>query len=655
MAIMRALQGAGHVDRLHHPQAARGAGDRRPDHRDPPRQGRRHRRRPRASEAELAALMVGRAVELTVDKDAAAARRPPCSRSRTSPSSTRAACRSSTTSRFEVRAGEILGIAGVQGNGQTELIEALLGLQARRRRDHARRQGHHASTVRARASTPGVGYIPEDRCTTARRRVHRRREPRPRPLPQRAPFAPRPGPAARTRSRRTPRERIEEFDIRTESIDSAGQLAVRRQPAEGRRRPRALPAAEGPDRRASRPAASTSARSSSSTSGSSPSATAARAVRDRVDRARRGRRARRPDRGDVPRPDRRHRAARHRPRGARPDDGRRPRPGRGSRGDRMSTEPETQATPEPERGAAARRSRRRRRPAARSRRPTGCPSVKTTLAAIVLALLDRRRADRVLRRQARASRRCRTSSPTRGTSSPRRGRRDRRRRTGRCSPARWAPATRSLTETLVRSAPLICAGLGVGAGLPGRPVQHRRPGPADHRRDLAAGYVGFTWDLPPGLHLLVALVAGLLGGALWGGIAGVLKARTGAHEVIATIMLNYVAAGLLIYCARQGRLPAAGQRQHAVPAGRRLGDLPRPSATPAPRLDPRVPGRRCLVWWILNRSTLGFELRAVGANPDAARTAGMNVPAVYTTAMLIAGAPGRPGRRPGHPRATTTR
>jgi ABC-type uncharacterized transport system permease subunit len=64
---------------------------------------------------------------------------------------------------------------------------------------------------------------------------------------------------------------------------------------------------------------------------------------------------------------------------------------------------------------------------------------------------------------------------------------------------------------------------------------------------VCAGFVGFTFDLPPGIHLLAALLAGMAGGALWGGIAGVLKAQAGAHEVITTIMLNYVAASALLF------------------------------------------------------------------------------------------------------------
>ena len=131
----------------------------------------------------------------------------------------------------------------------------------------------------------------------------------------------------------------------------------------------------------------------------------------------------------------------------------------------------------------------------------------------------------------------------------------------------------------------------------------------------------------------------MLGGALWGGIAGVLKARTGAHEVITTIMLNYIAAGApdLLLWARS--LPAPGQRQHR--SRRRSND----SATLPDARRPSHLGvllallAAVLVWWLLEPlAPSGFELRAVGANPDAARTAGMSVAASYTIAMLLAGA-----------------
>src|SRR4026207_1622030 len=103
-----------------------------------------------------------------------------------------------------------------------------------------------------------------------------------------------------------------------------------------------------------------------------------------------------------------------------------------------------------------------------------------------------------------------------------------------------------ITETTAQAAPLICAGLGVGpafrAGLFNIGAQGQAvPGAT------GAAYIGFGWHLPPGIHLLLATVGGLLGGAFWGGIVGWLKAKTGAHEVIVTIMMNYIAAGLLAF------------------------------------------------------------------------------------------------------------
>ncbi len=192
----------------------------------------------------------------------------------------------------------------------------------------------------------------------------------------------------------------------------------------------------------------------------------------------------------------------------------------------------------------------------------------------------------------------------------------------------------AIGTTLVRSAPLICAGLGVTlafrAGLFNIGAQGQLLVGA-----LAAGYVGFSWDLPPGIHLLVALVAGIAGGAFWGAIAGVLKARTGAHEVITTIMLNYLGGALLLYALSKD----AFQRPNS---NNTLSPRPNSSAT-FPEIGNFHLGvvvaflAAVLVWWILDRSKLGFELRAVGANADASRTAGMNVASVYTAAMVIAG------------------
>jgi simple sugar transport system permease protein len=157
---------------------------------------------------------------------------------------------------------------------------------------------------------------------------------------------------------------------------------------------------------------------------------------------------------------------------------------------------------------------------------------------------------------------------------------------------------------------------------------------------IFAGYVGFAWQLPPVIHVLVALAAGILGGALWGGLAGWLKAQTGAHEVITTIMLNYVAVFLLQYLLGVRGFQAPGSNQ-AI--SRRVHD----TAQLPPLFGSRLSVHWGLViallaaaavWWLLSRSSLGFSLKTVGANPFAARTAGMGIERSYLTVMLISGA-----------------
>ena len=195
-----------------------------------------------------------------------------------------------------------------------------------------------------------------------------------------------------------------------------------------------------------------------------------------------------------------------------------------------------------------------------------------------------------------------------------------------------------ISETLVDATPLILGGLSVGlafrAGLFNIGGQGQIILGA-----IFAGYVGFAWNLPPVLHLVVAMVAGILGGALWGGIAGYLKARTGAHEVITTIMLNYIAFNLLAFLlsVKGFQRPPYGQAISRVVEGNaRLPHLLGGSV--------RLNGGLMIalaaafgLWWLLSRSTLGFQLRAVGANQFAARTAGMSVERSYLVVMLIAG------------------
>ncbi|HEY5455540.1 MAG TPA: ABC transporter permease [Acidothermaceae bacterium] len=195
-----------------------------------------------------------------------------------------------------------------------------------------------------------------------------------------------------------------------------------------------------------------------------------------------------------------------------------------------------------------------------------------------------------------------------------------------------------ISETLYNATPLILVGLAVGlafrTGLFNIGAQGQLIVGA-----MAAGYVGFTWHLPPFIHLVVAIVAGAIAGAIWGGIAGWLKARTGAHEVITTIMMNYVALDLLDYALKTSAFRRPGSNQAISPivyGTARLGKLlPSPLRVNLGLLIALA--ATAGVAWLLTRSRLGFTLRAVGASPTAARTAGMNVGRAYVTAMLIAG------------------
>ncbi|HZK59317.1 MAG TPA: ABC transporter permease [Cryobacterium sp.] len=203
----------------------------------------------------------------------------------------------------------------------------------------------------------------------------------------------------------------------------------------------------------------------------------------------------------------------------------------------------------------------------------------------------------------------------------------------------FASGIKPLTETLTFATPLIAAGLGVALGFR---VGLFNIGGRGQMLIAAAvgGWVAFGVDLPYGIHMIVALVAGILGGALWAGLVGLLKARTGAHEVITTIMLNYVAFYLVSYQLRAGFLRTPGSNNPQSPATK-------PTAVFPDLLGPNynlhfgfvlVILATIFTWWLLSRSNMGFQFRAVGLNPNAARVAGISVQRVYVYAMLLSGA-----------------
>jgi general nucleoside transport system permease protein len=192
-----------------------------------------------------------------------------------------------------------------------------------------------------------------------------------------------------------------------------------------------------------------------------------------------------------------------------------------------------------------------------------------------------------------------------------------------------------LSETLTNATPLILGGLSVALAFRAGVFNIGGQGQLIIGA-IFASFVGFHWHLPVVIHVVAAVIAAAIGG-----IAGWLKAKTGAHEVITTIMLNYIALSLLNYLLSVTWFQAGPPYNQAI-------SKPIDSNAQLPHLlnsTLRVHNglviallAALVVWWILERSTLGFRLKAVGANQFAARTAGMNVANTFLVTMLIAGA-----------------
>ncbi|MCR8670548.1 ABC transporter permease [Agrococcus sp. HG114] len=197
-----------------------------------------------------------------------------------------------------------------------------------------------------------------------------------------------------------------------------------------------------------------------------------------------------------------------------------------------------------------------------------------------------------------------------------------------------------LTDTLNFATPLIAAGLGVALAF--RVGLFNIGGRGQMLwAAAAAAWVGFSFQLPPVLHVLVAIAVGIAAGAVWAGIAGALKAYTGAHEVISTIMLNFVAFWFITWMLRtQGLLQNPGSNNPISPPMPPSAILPSIFGPPFVLHWGFVLSVAAVVVcsWLINRSSLGFQFRAVGYNPSAALNAGMNVKRLTVYAMLISGA-----------------
>ena len=196
-----------------------------------------------------------------------------------------------------------------------------------------------------------------------------------------------------------------------------------------------------------------------------------------------------------------------------------------------------------------------------------------------------------------------------------------------------------LTDSLFYSIPLIISGLGLALGFRAGLFNIGGKGQIIVGA-LAAVWVGFSLNLPPVVHTLVALLVAIVAGGLYGGIAGVLKAKTGANEVIVTIMLNSIATLGLGYILTQKAWQVPGTNQPVTPKVAESAALARLLPAPFKLHVGFLVALVALVafWWLIERSTLGFQIRAVGANAAAARTAGISVERITAVTMVLSGA-----------------
>ncbi|MBI3165967.1 MAG: ABC transporter permease [Chloroflexi bacterium] len=193
------------------------------------------------------------------------------------------------------------------------------------------------------------------------------------------------------------------------------------------------------------------------------------------------------------------------------------------------------------------------------------------------------------------------------------------------------------TESLVTATPYLFAGLSVALGF--------RCGLFNIGAEgqffigaLCSAFVGYSIKgLPMIVHLPLAILAGALGGAVWGMIPGYLKARVGAHEVVNTIMMNWIAFRLSDWLLN-GPMKSSGFRP-VTPNVMETAELPRFFPDPL-RFNLGfflALLAAYLLYWFLFKTTLGFEVRSVGANPDAAKYAGMNIVRNFVLVMFLAG------------------
>ena len=204
-------------------------------------------------------------------------------------------------------------------------------------------------------------------------------------------------------------------------------------------------------------------------------------------------------------------------------------------------------------------------------------------------------------------------------------------------------AALNLQQTLIVTTPLILTGLAVAFAF--RCGLFNIGGQGQYLvGSYMAVWLGSSFDgMPSALHIVLCMVGACAAGAVWGGIAGLLKATTGANEVITTIMLNWIALWVGVWLVNLNG-PLQNTEQKSVPVS---PDIVEGAKLPVFWGDPELQGLHIglfvalaslLVFWVLlNRTVTGYEVRAVGFNPDAARAAGISVSRNYILVMAICG------------------
>jgi len=207
--------------------------------------------------------------------------------------------------------------------------------------------------------------------------------------------------------------------------------------------------------------------------------------------------------------------------------------------------------------------------------------------------------------------------------------------------------SKALSETAVWATPYIFAGLAVAVAFKGGLFNIGAEGQLAFGAVTAAliGYALPGWlhmSLPTYIHIPLAVGCGMLAGALWAAIPGALKAYTGGHEVINTIMMNYIALNITSFLLNGPmRDPNPLNLSARTPEIAASARIPRIFSNPLLRVHwgfILALVVAVIIWWLLWKTTLGFEIRTVGANPDAAKYAGINVKRTIIITMALSGA-----------------